>query len=68
MPHHLEIGMIHEFDDVALGAGKEVIYTDNIMAFIQEGFTQMPAQKTRSTCNQYSLHLILSVFPIHQHA
>jgi hypothetical protein len=60
MADEFKIRVIQEVDNVILGAGVEIIHTDDFVAFFDEFITQMTAEESRSTGNKYaSSHCIL---------
>ena len=50
--------------DVVLAAGKEVVQSDDIMAFMQEPFTEMAAQEAGPAGNQNPHQLLPSWIPL----
>jgi hypothetical protein len=55
MSDQLEPGMAEKMRDVLLGAGKEVIDTDNLLSALNQPINQMRAQETRAAGDQDSL-------------
>jgi hypothetical protein len=41
VPHYLEVRVIHKVGNIPLSPRKEVVHTKDVMAFVQEAFTQM---------------------------
>jgi hypothetical protein len=41
-------------DDVPLASGKKIIETDDVMPLPEQSFTEMRADKTGASCNQYT--------------
>lgn len=43
--HELEVRVIEQMGDVVLGAGEEVVQTDDVMSVVQKALAQMRAEK-----------------------
>ncbi len=45
MAHQLEIRVVEEMGDVVLGAGEEVVETDDVVAFSEQALAEMAAEE-----------------------
>jgi hypothetical protein len=43
--HQLEIRVVEEMGDVVLGAGEEVVETDDVVAFSEQALAEMAAEE-----------------------
>jgi hypothetical protein len=55
VPHQFEALVADDMGDVALGAGEEIVDTDEIGAALQQALAQMRAEKARPAGHENSL-------------
>ena len=46
MPDKLKIRVVQQMPDIILGAGKQIIYANDVITLLQETITEVRAQKT----------------------
>jgi hypothetical protein len=54
MALQFEIGMLQQVDDVAPGAGVEIVNTQHIMPLFQQSLTQVRPEESGTAGNQYA--------------
>ena len=54
MPDKLKIRVVQQMPNIILRTSKQIIYTNDVIALLQESITEVRAQKTGSSGDQYS--------------